>query len=101
MQARKEIYIPLYTDAVRSTEKFAKLKARLEKGENLLIIEVDGPQEESLNYYKETYDVEDDFIEKDSILITPDTINIMFHDTQHNFGHGYCLAMALLDMPHD
>lgn len=98
VKARKEIYLPLYMEAVKKSPTFLKLQARLKNGENLLIIEVDGPHEESLSYYKESYGVPDDFIERDTILATPDNMKIMLNDTKHNFGHGYCLAMALLEM---
>ena len=98
VEARKKIYKKVYTDLVKKTEKFKKLKQMLAKGVNLLILEVDGPQQESLEYYKEKYNVSDDFIVNNTILVTPDNMNIMLNDTKHAFGHGYCLAMALLDM---
>jgi len=37
-------------------------------------------------------------IENDTILATDENIMIMMYDTLHPFGHGYCLAMALLDL---
>lgn len=96
--SRKEIYLPIYREAVEKTEMFLKLKKRLENGENLLIIEVDGPHEESMDYYKEKYDVGDDFIQGNTISATPENMELLLNDEKHNFGHGYCLAMALLDM---
>ena len=96
--ARKEIYLPVYTKAVKKHPLFDALKEKLKNGENLLIIEVDGPHQESLSYYKELYGVGDDFIEDDSILVTKENMDIMLNDPKHNFGHGYCLAMALLDL---
>ncbi len=98
ISSRKELYLPLYTAAVRKTAKFVKLKKRLGEGENLLIIEVDGPHQESLPYYKREYGVDDSFIEHDSVLVTPEHMHLLLNDTKHNFGHGYCLAMALLDI---
>jgi hypothetical protein len=97
IEARKEIYLPIYTDLVRKQKQFEELKERLSKGENLLIIEVDGPHQESLEYYKKKYGVKDDFIEKDTILATEENLKIMLNDDKHSFGHGYCLAAALLD----
>ena len=47
--------------------------------------------------YKQKYGVGNDFIQNDTMLITKDNIEIMLNDTKHPFGHGYCLAMALLD----
>lgn len=99
LEARREIYLPLYVEAVKKHPEFIKLKKRLENGENLIILEVDGPHYESLNYYKRTYDVNEDFItENSTILTTQINLEIMLDDTKHRFGHGYCLAGALLDL---
>ncbi len=68
----------------------------LDAGQKLFIIEVDGPHQESLNYYKQTYGVGDDFIVNGSIDVTIPNMQIMINDTKHAFGHGYCLAMELL-----
>jgi len=95
--ARKQIYVTGYINCVRKEPKFEELKTLLQKGKNLLISEVDGPHQESLSYYKKQYGVEDDFIESDTMLATEDNINIMLNDSKHPVGHGYCLAMALLD----
>ena len=32
------------------------------------------------------------------MLVTPNNLKVMMKDTTHSFGHGYCLAMALLDL---
>lgn len=98
IEARKAIYLPLYCEMVKQEKLFHDLKQRLQKGENLLIIEVDGPHQESLNYYKVKYNVDDTFIEQDSMLINDKNINIMLNDEKHAFGHGYCIGMALLEM---
>jgi hypothetical protein len=98
IDARKQIYLPLYTELSKQTREFKLLKEKLDAGENLLIIEVDGPHEESLPYYKEKYRVNDDFIEKDTMLATKENLLIMLNDKKHPFGHGYCLASALLDI---
>lgn len=97
IEGRKMIYVPLYTKLVKKTNNFKKLQTRLNNGENLLIVEVDGPHQEALKYYKGKYNVNDDFIEKDTMLINEQNINIMLNDEKYPFGHGYCLAMALLD----
>jgi hypothetical protein len=97
VESRKRIYVKEYCSLVKEKDKFKELQERLKGGENLLIIEVDGPHQESLDYYKEKYGVEDDFIENSTVLINEDSINIMLNNEKHPFGHGYCLAMALLD----
>lgn len=98
VESRKQIYVPLYIQIVKTQPKFIELKKLLDKGTNLLIVEVDGPHQESLGYYKQKYQVGDDFITSHSMLINQANINIMLNDPIHNFGHGYCLAMALLDL---
>lgn len=97
IQSRKQIYLPIYCKLVKKESQFIELKKRLQDGENLLIIEVDGPHQESLDYYKSKYDVDDNFIENSTMLVNRKNIQIMLNDEKHAFGHGYCLAMALLD----
>lgn len=98
IDARKEIYFPVYAELVKKEKKFNKLIKWLKQGKNLLIIEVDGPHQESLNYYKERYNVDDDFIKDRTILVNQTNMDIMINDTKHAFGHGYCLGMALLNL---
>lgn len=96
VDARKKIYVPLYQQLAREQPIYKSLLERLRKGENLLIIEVDGPHQESLKYYQETYSVPSDFIENNTMLVNEDNLNIMLNDTVHPYGHGYCLAEALM-----
>jgi hypothetical protein len=97
IEARKEIYMPIYIDLVKEQAQFKELKELLRKGVNLLILEVDGPHQESLQYYKDKYSVDDNFITNNTIIANEKNLDIMLNDAKHNFGHGYCLAMALLD----
>lgn len=94
--ARKAIYVPLYEKLVRDCNQFKELVARRKTGENLLILEVDGPHEESMPYYKERYQVPDDFIVGDTIAANDANLDILLNDEKHPYGHGYCLAKALL-----
>ncbi len=114
IQSRKKIYAPVYTNLVKKQPKFEKLRKMLLKGENLLtpilldcragnacvasIIEIDGPHQESLDYYIEKYNVDENFIEDDTILVTKENMDIMLNDTKHSYGHGYVLARALLEI---
>jgi hypothetical protein len=97
IDARKQIYLPNYIQAVQKEPQFLELKKLLSKGKNLLIIEVDGPHQESLEYYMKKYGVDEDFIEDNTVLATSKNLNILLNDEKHAFGHGYCLAMALLE----
>ena len=60
-------------------------------------MEVDGPHQESLSYYKTMYGVPDDFIIGNTMLCTQSNLDLMLNDPKHNFGHGYCLAWSLLE----
>lgn len=97
IDARKQIYLPNYIESVQKESQFEDLKKLLKKGKNLLILEVDGPHQESLSYYKKKYNVNDDFIDNNTMLATSKNIDIMLNDEIHPFGHGYCLAAALLE----
>lgn len=96
IESRKQIYLPVYIELVRSEPQFKLLVEKLRNGENLLIIEVDGPHQESLSYYRGKYGVKDDFIENSTMLATKENLDIMLNDPKHPFGHGYCLAIALM-----
>jgi hypothetical protein len=97
IESRKKIYVPLYISLAKKQSKFTKLKKMLNDN-NLLIIEVDGPHEESMNYYKQKYNVSDNFITDSTILVNKKNMNILLNDKKHAFGHGYCLGMALLNI---
>ena len=61
-------------------------------------INKNGPHYEGLNYYKDKYNVGDDFIQKHTMLATKENLDIMLNDSKHNFGHGFTLAGCLLDL---
>lgn len=95
-EARKEIYYETYSKLAKEQPLYRKLEDMLEDGKNLLIMEVDGPQEQSLNYYQQKYNVPDDWITNKSIDINESNMNILLNDGRHSFGHGFCLASSLL-----
>ena len=98
IQARKKIYVKEYCRLVRQQPFFMELKKRLKKGEKLLIVEVDGPHQESLDYYMKKYKVNKNFLKGGTMLVTKENLDIMLNDRKHPFGHCYCIAVALLDL---
>ena len=98
IQTRKKI-LPEYVEAVQKEPQFQELKKLLYLGYNLLIADINGPHQESLQYYCDTYEVNPDFIRDHCMDATQDNLNLMFVDPEHPFGHGYCLAMALKQTP--
>jgi len=98
ISARKKFYLPVYTRLVQNEPQFLELKDRLKRGENLLILEVDGPHQESLDYYRKKYSVKPNFIINSTMICSEENLRIMLNDPKHPFGHGYCLAAALQDL---
>lgn len=98
IESRKRLYLPDYVRLVREVPVFKELKKRLESGENLLILDVDGPVQKSMSYYMKKYGVEDNWIDKNTILATEANLNILLNDPKHPFGHGFCLTSALLNL---
>ena len=96
VESRRAIYLPVYSKLLKDHPMFLSLRQRLKSGENLLIVEVDGPHQESLDYYRKRYGVADDFIMDSTVHVNENSMRILLNDTKHPFGHGYCLAMALL-----
>lgn len=99
VEARKKIYLKTYIELVSEEPLFLDLKNKLKKGINLLIAEVDGPHQESMEYYSEKYGISPDLIQENCIEATRENLELMMNDMKHSFGHGYSLAWALLDLP--
>lgn len=97
VESRKKIYFEVYCRLVKQQKDFYKLQERLRNGENLLIIEVDVAYND-MPYYKEKYNVPDDFIKNNTMLVTIENMKIVLNDTKYPCGHGYGLAMALLGL---
>ena len=96
VDARKKIYVPLYIQAIQQEKQFLELKLRLQRGEKLLIIDVDGPHEESSEYYCRQYGDRAPTITNNTMEARPKWLKLLLDDPKHPFGHGYCLAAALL-----
>lgn len=97
IDARKKIYAASYCKNVIKHKLFDELLNRMHEGENLLLIEVDGPHQESLEYYQKKYNWTSDTIANNSMELSIDKLQILINDDKHAFGHGYCLGMALMD----
>jgi len=96
IEARKKIYFNVYSKAAMKHKLFLELLSRVKSGENILICETDGPHQESLDYYKDKYGVDNSFIENGTMLANDKNIGIMLNDSKYAFGHGYCLAQMLM-----
>ena len=84
IEARKSIYIPIYIELVKKQKVFQELYKKIQNGENVILIDIDGPP---LNLYPNGIDVEN--IKE---------IKSLLNNGKYPFGHGYCLALALSDI---
>ena len=98
VEARKKIYLNTYVELAKEEPLFLVLKKKLEDGKNLLITEVDGPHQESGEYYSQKYGVSPNLIRENCMKATKENLELMLSDTKHPFGHGYALAWGLLDL---
>lgn len=90
--ARKKIYCNEYRRLCPRIPKFQELKQRVLNGENILIVEVDGP-DPSLTY--PPYDRIS--LENPGLSIDESTIKLLINDPKKPFGHGFVIAALLLD----
>lgn len=91
ISARKIIYCGEYARLAPRTSQFQRLLQLLRTGENLQIIEVDGPDPE-LDF--PPYD--EISIDNPGLLITEEKIRLLLEDPRKPFGHGYTIAALLL-----
>jgi hypothetical protein len=100
--ARKRVYAPIYIELAKQTEEFEELKAMVARGENIQILDVDGPDETIYEkkapqpYNKMAKGIHGVTSEVGSIAITRENIRAVLNDPTQPFGHGYCLAVALM-----
>lgn len=92
IEARKKIYYRKYREIAIKTRMFKNLKARFEKGENIHIIEVDGPTKGASYPYNRVRNVNG----LGTINITKKRLTALINNPDQAFGHGYCIAAMLL-----
>ena len=91
LDAREKIYIKEYTRLVRNLPVYDTLLQKLRDGKNLLITEVDVPGPGKKGKSGEYID------EQGFYFATLSSLEELRADPSEPFGHGLCLAKALLD----
>jgi hypothetical protein len=86
--SRKLVYWKKYREIAVKTLAFAKLKARLDNGENIQINEVDCPKFENQAPYNN--------VVNGSLEKTPSILKALINNPSQAFGHGYELLKFLL-----
>ncbi len=93
--ARKRIYLPIYLASVFRHPRFPEL-VEIARTSPILIVDVDGPHEESKGRYISSYPYVDWTSLHDRAIDTHlPILSTLINDPGHSFGHGYCLALAL------
>lgn len=90
--ARKVIYFGEYARLAPRNAEFQKLQAKLRRGKNILIAEVDGPDPDLTHrpYNRISRSCP-------GLAIDQETATMLMEDRRKPFGHGYTIACLLLD----
>ena len=90
VRARAKIYASVYEDLVKKEDDFKKIKTMLQNGQNILLVDVDGPKYAEDAPYNQTEDC--------SIEINEETLPLLLKNTSQPFCHCYALAGTLLGL---
>lgn len=81
--SRKLVYVPTYANLIRESAAFKAMQELVEKGENVMIMDLDGPP---ISIYPS------------GLEVTLDNLKTMINDPRYLFGHGYVVAALLADI---
>jgi hypothetical protein len=91
--ARKQIYVKEFIRLIRALPEYANLLNKLRNGQNIMLCEVDVPAPGK----KAPFDISNGAYASDAICyMDMPKLEAMLNDTQESFGHGLCIAYALL-----
>lgn len=102
VEGRKRIYAGLYVRFVKKEPEFEKLRNMLADGYNLQILDVDGPDIIHDDHGTAVPPTDQMTVGKygesgvGSIEVNENNIRMLLNETRRQFGHGFCLATALL-----
>ena len=88
IESRKLVYVPQYLNLIKDNNKFNELKAIINKGTNVFIIDQDGPY---------SIDNKKPIIQEVNLELLKNKINY----ERDPFGHGYIVAAELLNIDHN
>lgn len=90
ISTRKEIYMKEYIRLIKQLPEYNELLNKLKKGENIMLCEIDVPANGKRGNYG--LDCNNDNV----CIMSIDKLEALLNDTTEAFGHGLCLAYALL-----
>lgn len=88
IEARKRIYLKKYQELLLKTPAFFELVQKVQQGQNIQIVEVDGPTWANEHPYN--------LVENHSLEMNKDIIDALLENPLQAFGHGYALASTIL-----
>jgi hypothetical protein len=92
VESRRKIYIPFLKDLYRKSASYKKLLAKVKAGQNIMLIEPDGPLLDAYPEGREmTLDLLNNLVEKMNYK------DEGFPERYAPFGHGYVIAMCILE----
>lgn len=83
LESRKEIYVPFYAQLIRDLPAIAALKEMIRNGENLMIVDNDGPPRS---------------LYPNGMEMTEENWRKMIDDALFPFGHGYIVAALVANL---
>lgn len=91
LSARKRIYCAEYIRLIRTTQSYMKILEHVEHGQNICIFEVDVPAKTKRGLHGK-------YVDNDGYChVTKERLANLLNDTSEPFGHGLCIAKALLE----
>ena len=91
IEARKRIYCGEYARLAPALDEFKQLQRLHDSGQNILLIEVDGPDP------KLTFPPYDRLSAKTpGLIMDEETVRMLINDDRKPFGHGFVIAALLL-----
>lgn len=81
IESRKEIYVPQYEKLMKVTESFSKYKTMVERGQDVVIMDFDGPRTPGGGVSCHE--------------VTLELLKEKINDVKFPFGHGYVVAAGL------
>lgn len=90
ISTRKNIYVKEYIRLIKKLPEYKKLLDKLNNGKNIMICEIDVPAKNKKGEYKNDCD------ENNICHMSIEKLELLLNDTNEAFGHGLCLAYALL-----
>ena len=81
VEGRQHVYVPEYYNLIRKNQQFKELQRRVKNGENIVVIDYDGPQDKN-----GTGKV---------LEVTPDMLRHEIQRLRQSFGHGFVVGAGL------